>query len=624
MSFMENNLEKIRRIRPLGEAGGGTGFLFVFMFFFFSLGVFLTFMAVVKSQHKVAVDHRDQSVALQLADSGLDQILSQVRDHTIKLPTSYDPLNPPTNLPMTITVPVGASGYSTTAYARVDFERSAGVPVQDIEGNLKYNLKVVVGDAPAAGHAQIGMRRGVKAVFSLVNFGRYAFFGTADDSKAGLDYTGPYHANGNLTITSTSSFNNKKLYSSGTTNNFYADSYVTAVTGKFVVSSGVSVYSESNNYSGSGLGTAYDSTSGSYNILTTTSCPLGTWLDGTHGAVTVTVPPVNISQLSAVAQVVIDANDISNTSTYLLQGTGITGAGIMTLPVGSSPNYSCGVASPLPNYGPAPVRINLSALNKGYSTVVSAGHITDCQMGDGYLGSSDAVAAQNYHAALASTYGLVIFVRGDAAIWGELPMDTQPSPVTHKKVTIVATGNVQAIGDILYSQSPWVSCGAACSPETSLSSNPLTNNPNQDGIAVLIGGANFFVNPWSRDSGSYYVEGGQASGCNANVVMEGLFYVPNGVTGGQSGTPVSNGQQVYASGGETQMDTQAHYGAVVAKATLAKAPCGSPGSLRVYDANLQYNLSSIIPNGTTVSSWQEDVNPPFMRPTPSVTPTPTP
>ena len=72
------------------------------------------------------------------------------------------------------------------------------------------------------------------------------------------------------------------------------------------------------------------------------------------------------------------------------------------------------------------------------------------------------------------------------------------------------------------------------------------------------------------------------------------------------------------------MDTQAHYGAVVAKATLAKAPCGSPGSLRVYDANLQYNLSSIIPNGTTVSSWQEDVNPPFMRPTPSVTPTPTP
>ena len=264
-----------------------------------------------------------------------------------------------------------------------------------------------------------------------------------------------------------------------------------------------------------------------------------------------------------------------------------------------------------------PVRINLNALNKGIGTTASTGAFGEVQAGDGYLGSTDAVASYNYNKALASQYGLVIFVDGNAAIWGMLPAASGVTN-TGKKVTIICTGDAQIMGDVLVSNSRYTA-GAITSK--TIDPNPLVDNPNQDAIAVLSTG-NVYVNPWYAQAPSHFVNEATGATCNngGDMRIDSFLYTPTGVTGGANGTrtaacPGCGYQQYKAAktnpGGEgAQNIAYFTFHGAIAVNTSGYLP-GCSGYSRIYDPQMKYNVSSIIPAGTSVASWQEDIDPPL-------------
>jgi hypothetical protein len=606
---------KKKQIPFLGEKGGGSGFLIVFMFFFFTLAIFLTVLNIVKGQHRVAGAHRDQNINLQLADSTLDQILSKIRDRSITIPLEYPPAGTPTptGIPVTFTVPVGFGNFTTTAKARIDYVRAISTitpgqtptpqPVRDIEGNLKYQMDAVITNGQGIGNrSKVNISRGIKALFVVVNFGRYMSFAFENDGKSfgGGAFNGPYHCNGDVNMSGDCDWNNSVLsFSGGASNPFYDKTYTTVISGSFVDNGSMDFNSQANQ-------NALPSSNGSYSILTNSVKTDGTWIDGARGGFAVNLADIPYGQLSTLSQALFQKSLLTAAvPTYQLQGA-MVGAGTVTL----TNNHLIDAGINGVNSDDWPVRINLSALDKPVTGSLNGGTINDYAVGDGILGTTAANAISNYHSALASQYGIIIFVNGDAAVWGKLPMDTAGSPVTQKKVTIVCTGNVQIIGDVLVSNSSYYTSAIS---SDDIDPNPLVDNPNNDAIAILAGG-NVYVNPWWRADDSFFKNEANTD-CNGDMRIDSFIYAPNGVTGGNNGNPgatgPSRGNQNYkTTGGWDNIQQFTFHGAITVETSGYLPSCN--GYFRYYDPNMKYNLSSIIPSGTSITSWQEEVNPPYM------------
>jgi len=608
--------QAIRRSLGLGTRGGGSPFLLVFMFFFFTLGIFGVFMNIVKNQHRVAAGHRDQSINLQLADSMMDQVLSKIRNREVLLPLEYSsswtatptPAGTPTpgiQIPVTVAISVGVGGYNTQAKAKIDFVWDASPtpqPIRDIEGNLKYQMDAVVSKGRGIGtNTKLEISRGIRALFVVVNFGRYMSFAFENDNKSfgGGSFNGPYHCNKSVTMSGNCDWNNSVLsFASGVSNPFYDKSYTTVVGGAFVDSGSMDYNSQANQ-------NALPSNNGSYNILTNSVKTDGTWIDGARGGFAVNLTDIPYAQMAALSHVVLQKSLLNApTPTYNLQGS-LAGAGSVTL--ANDHLIDAGINGvQAQDY---PVRINLSALNKPVTGSLNGGTIGDYDIGDGLLGKTATDATNNYETALASQYGIVIYVDGDAAIWGQLPETTNPTtnPINkNKKVTIICTGNAQIIGDVLCSKSRYVTTTIA---SNNVDPNPTIDNPNQDAIAILSGG-NVYVNPWRRGDDSFFVKE-STSDCDADMRLQAFLYAPRGVTGGNDGTPgsgSSRGNQSYKAGGENDIEQFTFLGAIVVETSGYLPSCN--GYYRYYDPNMKYNISSIIPSGTSVTSWQEVLSPP--------------
>jgi len=223
-------------------------------------------------------------------------------------------------------------------------------------------------------------------------------------------------------------------------------------------------------------------------------------------------------------------------------------------------------------------------------------------------------------------------VDGNAAIWGTVPDASTPALNQNKKITIIVTGNVQVIGDILPSDSPYLS-GTQNSDE--IDPNPLVDNPNQDAVAILTGG-NVYVNPYYRVSPAYFIND-STNCCGGDMRVWGFLYAPNGVTGGAHGDPgawSARGYQRYINSYRRNIQQFTFHGAIVVDTSgflpsgcYATTGCGGScsgcnyGYNRFYDPNLKYNLSKVIPSGTSLTSWQEMTDVPLIPvPTPTATP----
>lgn len=627
-----------RYVRVLDQKGGGSGVLLVFMMFFFLLSVVFYFLNTIHSQNKLAWSHKDQSIALQLADSAMDQVLSKIRNHQVSFPLEYIP--PPTvtpvvqaSLPMTISVPVGDGIYSAIAYTRIDYERDASnVPIRDIEFNVKYKIQTVVDSVKvgkgASGKLDTTLRRGVKAEFILVNFGRYMSYMFSNDAKSfgtGGSFNGPYHANGSVTMSNACDWNNKVLSFSGSVSNpFFDASYTTVIAGSFV-DGGSMDYNSQNNQD------ALDTVDGAYSILANNGSPIngpctqGTWIDGAHGGFAVKPAVINADQFSSVAQVVMSRQVLYDTQTYQLQGTGLTGVGPILL--SGTQQLDDGVQTDPEDY---PVRINLNALNKGRNTSGNSGVFGEWLVDDGLLGATASEAVSNYDAALASTYGLIIFVDGDACVWGKIPQASTSILNQNKKVTVVATGHINVVGDVLVSKSPYHTAAAtpASTPINSddISPNPTTENPTDDAIALLSANGNLYVDPyyaanprfmWRTASQDMETAGETCRG--GDLRLDAFIYAPFGVTGGGNGTYAATGPargyRTYKTpGGSVKIGHFTFHGAISADSSGYLPNSCNASYDRYFDPKLKYNLPGIIPSGTSLTSWQEELNPPKLSP----------
>jgi hypothetical protein len=586
------------------------------MFTFFALGLYFTFLAIIKGQFRLSWGHRDESVALAMADSAMDQTLSLIRTGQKVLPLEMPPTGTatPTGVPTEIAIPVSSGSQSATAYAKIDFARDASNKlVRDIEGNLTYRAIVVVDDPSATGtRGKLKVRRGVSVDFNVINFGRYLGYIWSDDQKSLSAFDGPYHCNGNLTFTggTNSDWNDAFLKTNGNAADpFYDPTYVTAVAGNINMN-GHTYYTQNQVLcTGTGAG---------FNIQTNASSPQGTWFDLAHGAVTV-LPPSLPSNVSSVAQVVIDNNLLFNSNVYTLQGTGLTGTGPTTLD--SCPMMNAGIAgfSGANQFVP----VNLSALASGRGQTIANGNIQDFAGNQCYLGDTDANALANYTAALSSTYGLVIYINGNACIWGQLPTATGAAN-SNKEVTIIVTGTqVELMGDILYSDSPYATGVEATSND--VDPNYLVDDPHSDSIAIIAPNANIYVDPFYRGSPSYFVNSSATTACAGDMRIDAFQYTAVGYTGGNdwggpglAACPGSNcGDQQYivsnnngcgVNGNCINIQHFTYHGAISVFGSGFLPSCS--GYYRIYDPGIKYNLSPIVPSGTVFHAYQEMVNPP--------------
>lgn len=608
---------KVRKlVKKRNQEGVSGGFLLVFLFFFSVLAVYETFLNLAKSEFKLAGGHKFQSIAIHLADAAIEETLSQIRQQKIQVPLEYDPPPSPTpdSFPILTTVPVGVEQYVTTATVKIDLVRAFSTPtpgvtptpepVRDIEGNLRYQVESIVTDVKAADTGETRkVARGIKAQFVVVNFGRYLSYMFGDDGKSfgGGRFDGPYHCNGNVTMSGTCDWNNSVLYYSGTgANPFYDEKYTTVVAGSIIRGSNFS-YRSQNNVVVKATGEP------GFSTLPNSTRPGGTWIDGPNGGFIVEPPGIPFSEYSAVAHVVLSTTQLQQFKQYRIQNVP-NGPGLINFPAGqTTAQIDVGLTSAYQPSDKWPVRINLNALGKGRSS-----SCTSCTAGGYYEVGDDYLDGQaNYDAALQSTYGLVIFVDGDAAVWGRLPVATGAAN-QNKKVTIIATGHIQVIGDVLPSGSPY---GPGVD-SNDINPDPLVNNPTDDAIALLAGG-NIYVNPWYRADNRFLYNPDTNGGDGGDLRLSAFLYAPNGVTGGDDGTPGATGA---ARGSQPYRTNDPDFSSFTFHGAIAVETSGWLATLsysRVFDPRLAYNLSMLIPSGTSVTSWQELTN---VEPIPTPTP----
>ena len=492
-----------------------------------------------------AGSHKARDIAIEAADAGVNQFISDITNRKINILGA--------TLPLTREYSVEVNSSSLTVPITCDLLKSGGVAVLDLEGNNRYVVDAIATPIIAYGAGlKNPVTRHVQANLSIVNLSRYNAFTIGNDiwAASGANFDGPYHTNGSAMSIGGSMYWNSATLSGGGANPFYSNSYVTMTAGSFVQASGWSAPSFSTMSGGFGR----LSSSGSYSINATASRTNGTWLDSAHGGIKVNIRPIPYTTYYNYAQVILSLNTLP---TYKLNGADVscTVATNLLIDVGVS-GYT------------NRIKINLNAFGTGSTSVTNY---------DIFQGLS------NYTAALASTYGIIIYCTDDVAVYGQLPA-VAGSTNTNKKVMIVSTKSIEVVGDVLYSGDSFTTTHDSYNPATPAPVS-ATSNPNNDAIA-LICTDNIYVNPWRNANAAFF------QNSNDMKIVGFLYGYSGALSGGgrsyQSGGSSSIGQFT-TFGGQTFL-----YGGIV------------PGSFNVgYDPNLNNNISRLVPVGVGVISWME-------------------
>jgi hypothetical protein len=494
-----------------------------------------------------AGSHKARDIAIQAADAGVNQFISDITNRKVDIIGA--------TLPLTRDYEVQIGATSLTVPITCDLLTSGGVPVVDLEGNSRYVVDAIATPIIAYGAGvKTPVARHVQANLSIVNLSKYNSFTIGNDiwATSSGTFDGPYHTNGSVMSIGGTMWWNSSVLSGGTANPFWSDTYVTMAAGSFVQADG---YGAPTFYTmASKFGRL--SSSGLYNICTTGSRPNGTWLDKAHGGVPVNIRPIPYSTYYNYAQVILSLANLPN---YKLNGADVSCTAATNLQIDVGVNG-------LTNR----VKINLGAFGTGSTNATNY---------DIFQG------ATNYAAALNSAYGIIIYSLDDIAVYGQLATATGLAN-TNKKVMIISQKSIEVIGDILYSGDTFTATLDSYNPTTP-APVPATSNPNNDAIA-LICTDNIYVNPWRKaDTTTPFFR-------NSNdMKIVGFLYGYSGALsgGGRSykGGGSSNIGQFTTFGGQTFL-----YGGIV------------PGTFNIgYDPNLNTNISKLVPVGVGVISWME-------------------
>ncbi len=481
--------------------------------------------------------HKARQIAIEAADAGINQLISDITNRQINIIGA--------TLPMTLSYPVQISGTSLTVPVTINkLLDSSSNPVLDLEGNQRYIVDAIATPIIAYGAGRkVPITRHVRSHVTIVNMAKYNAFTIANDIWAGGNsFDGPYHCNGTtLSIGGTMYWNSSAL-SSGATNPFYSDTYVTMSAGTIVQAGGYATPDFKTMSSKHGRHSA----STSYDICTSSSRPSGTWFDKAHGGAVVNIRPIPYQTYNNYAQVILQ---LSNLPYYRLNGAD-TSSTTLTIDVGVS------------GYTPR-LKINLNAFGTGSSD----------DLFDGMA---------NYVAALQSTYGIIIYCIDDAAVYGQLPV-VAGTANTNKKVMIVSQKSIELIGDVLYSGDTYNTL-PSYNPAVP-TPIPSTSNPTNDAIALICSGS-IYVNPWRLSSTAFFHQ-------SDDMKIDGYLYGYSGALEGAGRTYNSGGSssitQFTTFGGQTF-----NHGSTV------------PGTFNVgYDPTLANNISRLVPVGVGVISWME-------------------
>ena len=364
------------------------------------------------------------SRAIETADVGVAQMISDIHRHAIDL----------TTLPVTTTYAlikdpdsgavetVSVSLNTIPDLNDVDMDGDTAEPETDLTGNIVYKIDSTSRATLANGVELV--KRAVSARLSIINLASYNLFYVENDIWANgstlvsgepIMLDGPYHTNGNLELGGIIYFNNQYTPANPGVNNVPGATLNPSYVNTFTVMSAGDI-SQAGGYPGNVTYTQNNqrgrlSNDGAFSVCTTATNPRGTWFDKNHGGFEIHLEPLDFVHYRGIAQVKIDINQLPNFTVFgaLRSSSDLlidTGAGFA-------------------------VDIDLSYLGTGTSKDICSG-------------------VANYQAALTSEYGLMIFVKGPVAIHGKLASVGGPDN-TNKKVTVITTDTLDIIGDILYS-----------------------------------------------------------------------------------------------------------------------------------------------------------------------------
>jgi len=501
----------------------------------------IVYSIVSKMNTNASGSRKATDIAVQAADAGINQFISDVSNRQINIIGA--------TLPISKNYTVTAGTGTLTVPVTCDLLRSGGTPVLDLEGNNRYVVDAIATPIISYGAGvKVPVTRHIQANLSIINLAKYNAFTIGNDiwASSSSNFNGPYHCNGTgMSIGGTIYWNSSTL-SGGGTNPFYSDAYVTMCAGSFVQASGWSTpaFPTMNGKVGR------LSSSGSYDTCVTASRTGGTWLDSAHGGVKVNLRPIPYSTYYNYAQVILSLADLPS---YTLNGANVasTNATNLQIDVGVS-----GYTNRL--------KININAFGTGSAD-------------DIFQGST------NYLAALQSTYGIIIYCTDDVAVYGQIPV-VSGTANTNKKIMIVSQKSIEVIGDMIYSGDTFVTTNDSYNPSTP-APVPATSNPNNDAIA-LICTDNIYVNPWRSSDSNYF----QTS---SDMKISGFIY-------GYSGA-LSGGSRSYKSGGNSSIGQFTTFGGQ----TFLNGGIVPGTFNIAYDPLLSNNISKLVPVGVGVISWME-------------------
>jgi hypothetical protein len=433
--------------------------------------VFVTFVYTLYLMTKVnltaSVHDRLAARAIEVCDVGISQMIGDIHRHNVNL----------TLLPVTTSYAIVKYADATTTEAvestlsivpdnnDVDGDGDTTDPETDLAGNTVYQI-----DSRSWGSMIYGekvLKRHVAARIAIVNLARYNLFYRGNDiwsngstlaSGTPIMLDGPYHTNGNLELGGVIYFNNQRLPNTSPNNTpsinanpAYSQDYTVMCAKQILQDTGgnpANITYTQNNQRGR------LSADGAYNTVPNATRPRGTWFDGAHGGFEIQLQALDFVRYQALAQVIIEYDNLPDFSVY-----GIThNSTSLVIPNGA---------------GDQTIDIDLSYLGSGTAKDICFN-------------------MTNYQNALSSYYGLIIFVNGPVSVHGKIA--ECPGANNNKKITIVSTDSIDIIGDVLYSQDPYMQILDAFTDDASVNAWSIdTNNANafisRDTTAAIFTGA---------------------------------------------------------------------------------------------------------------------------------------
>lgn len=433
--------------------------------------IFVTFIFSLYYMTKVnltaSIHDKLTARAIEVCDVGISQMIGDIHRHNVDMAllpytTSYAIVKYPDS---DKTEQVNVNMNVVPDSNDVDGDGNTAEPETDLEGNTVYQI-----DSRSWASLFMGekiVRRHVAARIAVINLAKYNLFYRGNDvwangSTLGSGFPimldGPYHTNGNLDLGGVIYFNNQFLPATPGSNNMPGGIANPAYTQDYTVMCAKQI-SQRGGYPANTTYTQNNqigrlSSSMGYSVVPNASRPRGTWFDGAHGGFEIHLEALDFVRYQALAQVIIDIDNLPNFTVYGINHTSTS----LVIPNGA---------------GNQTIDIDLSHLGSSTAKDICFG-------------------MTNYQNALNSYYGLVIFVKGPVSIHGKLAECAGAS--NNKKVTIISTDSIDIIGDVLYSQDPYMQIMDPFSVDASITAwNTDTSDASvtlaRDSTAAIFAGA---------------------------------------------------------------------------------------------------------------------------------------